>query len=738
LGVAHGCSGGSLGRSARRKKAVGAPFVGSGPEMIAPSVGASSSSLTAETSSRALLIGVSDYSSALRALTSPPEPPDGYAPERPDLQDLNGPINDVKKIKEVLTAGGAFEKIDTLPDPSAQQFRQAVADLLSNRRQMDTVLLYYSGHGWLDDAEFLYLCPSDASTGEPSACMIESSWISQLLEKSRAKTKIVILDCCFAGRFKGDSDAKILSERLSQSVAPSAGEAGDEGFSSAKGVMTAPTDSQGLFVLSAGRGRIPDGPKDQPSPFTRILAATLEDMFSRDLTAIDMEVLFNEVKAQVTIECLPIKPSRRISGESVFLARKTVTGARRPLQETGPSWPHLDLTFDGNSVFAKFPDGRTLDRRLITTRRQQSHDSLLTYLLQLATNQSLCDYLGRGENPEAHQVLRNSLDLAYRLTGEDLFNSLFTDAALREELFRHIKKTLRGHSLELRLDMTHADPAIAARRWETMAIPEDAADRTHAAGFLTAPRHGVLIDRRVGVREQRSGPTPSSKSGGQEPRWVLLRSEFAQNHPLAARVQKDLNILAKPSDSPPPIGQPYAQFEESWADFLDHLDDGNILCMLLEVSGSESEVVLRLADANFSQIPAETLVEKLEDIPLNLVVLETLPPSSGQGNGFAAASGLAWSLSQRLACPVVAVSHPHSYVQWLRTDSARNDSDLCTVTGHTVRALCSSPGLDACLADTARKGLQDKAPFAGIPVVYLPNEPGDAGDGHRGPEGDRE
>ena len=705
--------------------------------MSAASFGASPPT-SGETPSRALLIGVSKYISAPDTPTSSLEPSDMSASEGVSLQNLNGPVNDVRRLQDVLTAGGAFQEsqIKLLPDPGFQDLRVAVMELLNNRRNFDTVLLYYSGHGWLDENESLYLCPSDAGKGPTKAWMIESKWISELLEECRAKTKIVILDCCFAGRFKGDSDEERLSQQLLQSVTPGAREARDEGSSPTKGVTTPSTDSRGLFVLCAGRGRIPDGgSKGEPSPFTQILAQTLEDMFGSDSTAIDMGDLFKEIKARVGAEGLLIRPSHRIIGESVVLARKMAARARRTLPEVIPSWPHIDLTFVGSTVSAKLPDGRVLPGQAITTR-QLPHDSLLAQLLQLATDEPLCNYLGRAENSDTRQSLRHSLEAAYRLAGEDLFNTLFADTELREELFRHLTHASQGYSLELRLEMTRADAAITARRWETMAIPEDATNKARSAGPLV-PRRGVLINRRVGTREQRSPPIPPSKSGGRDLRWVLLRSEFAQDHPLAARVQKDLDILADQSRPPALIRPPYAQFQQRWVDFIDHLDEESILLsMLIEVSGSELDPVLRFADPDFSQMPADRLVDELEDTPLSLVVLETLPPSGGQGNGFAAASRLAWSLSRRLACPVVAVNHPHSYVQWLRTDSASNDPDLCTVTGLAVRALCSSPGLDACLAHAARKGLQNKAPSAGIPVVYLPNEPSDAEDGHRGHEGD--
>jgi hypothetical protein len=193
----------------------------------------------------------------------------------------------------------------------------------------------------------------------------------------------------------------------------------------------------------------------------------------------------------------------------------------------------------------------------------------------------------------------------------------------------------------------------------------------------------------------------------------MLRSELPQDHPLTARVKRDLDVLHGQNKIQPPD----VQYQKGWQDFLFHVRDCRILTWVAEVGGTESEPFVRFADDYWPQITPERLAGEIDAGSLRLVVLETLPWRGS--NGFAAVNGLAWQLCKQLGCPVVAVSHPHTYVQWLKTDSVVRDDKVCTVTGF---ALGAGPGLEACLAHEARKGLQNKAPTVGIPVIYLPKD----------------
>jgi uncharacterized caspase-like protein len=88
----------------------------------------------------ALLIGVSDY--------------------EPGLDRLPSAVNDVVAMQQVLTNPdmGEFAATDVtvLQNPDRQAMENAIYTLFANRAKEDLVLLYFSGHGVVDDGGEFY------------------------------------------------------------------------------------------------------------------------------------------------------------------------------------------------------------------------------------------------------------------------------------------------------------------------------------------------------------------------------------------------------------------------------------------------------------------------------------------------------------------------------------------------------------------------------------------------------
>ena len=84
----------------------------------------------------ALLIGVGDYQSL-------------------ELQNLAAAIPDVRAIEKVLIdpaiADFARDDVIVLLNPEPQKMREAIERLFTDRNKDDLVLLYFSGHGVVDD-----------------------------------------------------------------------------------------------------------------------------------------------------------------------------------------------------------------------------------------------------------------------------------------------------------------------------------------------------------------------------------------------------------------------------------------------------------------------------------------------------------------------------------------------------------------------------------------------------------
>ncbi|MFG3679331.1 caspase domain-containing protein [Micromonospora chalcea] len=136
--------------------------------------------------SRALLIGASRFSNE-------------------GLHDLPSVINNVHALAEVLTdpALGALDQSTcrVLTDPTMQQqvggHIHAVAD-----EALDTLVLYYAGHGVLDQRGDLFLAiePTDPDPRRVHYSGVPMAWLRSALADSPARNRILILDCCFSGR----------------------------------------------------------------------------------------------------------------------------------------------------------------------------------------------------------------------------------------------------------------------------------------------------------------------------------------------------------------------------------------------------------------------------------------------------------------------------------------------------------------------------------------------------------
>jgi uncharacterized caspase-like protein len=138
---------------------------------------------------RALIVGIDQYDNDLRPLT--------------------GCVNDAKAMKEVLEChedGGKNFHCRLLINSDKYKItrkllREQWSELFDN--YYEDTLFYFSGHGH-PTAVGGYIVTQDAEPGDPGLNMNE---LLTLANKSRAKSVLLILDCCFAG---GLGDPTIL------------------------------------------------------------------------------------------------------------------------------------------------------------------------------------------------------------------------------------------------------------------------------------------------------------------------------------------------------------------------------------------------------------------------------------------------------------------------------------------------------------------------------------------------
>ncbi len=137
-------------------------------------------------------------------------------PNEKALPDLRCPLNDVSGLAEQLgdPERGAFETVVCLEDADSGAVKRGLNGFLRAASPTDTVLIYYSGHGKLDDGFALHLCTSDSEVDLLESTSVPSDFIWNLLGKCPAKRSVVLLDCCYSGAAAGRVGRGSVEERL--------------------------------------------------------------------------------------------------------------------------------------------------------------------------------------------------------------------------------------------------------------------------------------------------------------------------------------------------------------------------------------------------------------------------------------------------------------------------------------------------------------------------------------------
>ena len=129
---------------------------------------------------RALIIGNSQYERLSRLVT---------------------PVEDVRALVEVLVDPqiGGFHSVQSLIDCPFAELQAQVAAFFSSRAVDDLLLLYFSGHGLLDQNNKLYLATLVSTSETPSANSLDAGWIREQMTSSDTRRQVLVLDCCFGG-----------------------------------------------------------------------------------------------------------------------------------------------------------------------------------------------------------------------------------------------------------------------------------------------------------------------------------------------------------------------------------------------------------------------------------------------------------------------------------------------------------------------------------------------------------
>ena len=187
-----------------------------------------------------------------------------YADET--LGAMRAPATDAEELAAVLAdpAVGGFT-VTSVVDRTVHEMRIAIADFLGGRVPEELVVVYLSCHGVTDLWRRLYFAATDTLKTKLAATGIEAEYVLERLDECRARSQVVILDCCFSGAFitgaKGTGDIG-----LDSLAAPGRGRA----------VLTASNEREYSFT----NGMAGPASQERPAPasvFTAALLAGLRD-----------------------------------------------------------------------------------------------------------------------------------------------------------------------------------------------------------------------------------------------------------------------------------------------------------------------------------------------------------------------------------------------------------------------------------------------------------------------------
>jgi hypothetical protein len=118
------------------------------------------------------------------------------------LAQLRAPAGDVEALADVLAdaAIGSFD-VRRLVDRPTDELKQEIEGFFQGSARDDLLLLYLSGHGVLSQDRQLYFATSSTRLERLRSTAIESGFVGDVMQHSRARSIVLVLDCCHSGAF---------------------------------------------------------------------------------------------------------------------------------------------------------------------------------------------------------------------------------------------------------------------------------------------------------------------------------------------------------------------------------------------------------------------------------------------------------------------------------------------------------------------------------------------------------
>ncbi|MGW8973309.1 caspase family protein [Streptomyces platensis] len=258
--------------------------------------------------SRAVLLGVSWYS---------------------HLENLPGVANNLPALAEAVCGpfgwGLNDQHCTVVAEPaSLDQMLEPVSTAAKDAR--DTLLVYYAGHGLLNQQQELHLGLPNSRAGRGRTA-VPYSWLREAISEGKAKRHVIILDCCFSGRALGAmSGPATLADQ-------------------------AWIDGSFLMAAAPETGIALAPPGEQYTAFTGELLAAMKDGVPGTNSWLALDDLYLHLRSVLASKGrpLPQRRARNRAGELVWgrnaSYQPSFTRSARPLEGTA-DWPNPDRFLD--------------------------------------------------------------------------------------------------------------------------------------------------------------------------------------------------------------------------------------------------------------------------------------------------------------------------------------------------------------------------------------------------------
>jgi caspase domain-containing protein len=119
------------------------------------------------------------------------------------LAQLTAPGKDAEDFAHILKDKDicAFDDVKVLLNQLSSSVIEAVDEFFDQKNPEDLLVLYFSGHGVRDELGALYLAVKNTIRTRLRSTAIKSDYIREVMDQSRSKRQVLIMDCCNSGAF---------------------------------------------------------------------------------------------------------------------------------------------------------------------------------------------------------------------------------------------------------------------------------------------------------------------------------------------------------------------------------------------------------------------------------------------------------------------------------------------------------------------------------------------------------